>query len=82
VVLLVVPGEQFRELVQYEDLALGNKLLGNLLERAVQRMRETTLELMEERSEPSERADLLGKARTLELDAISTEERTGGDSEE
>ena len=48
-VLLVVPSEEFRRLVESEDPVMGNKLLSRLLEHAADRLQATTEELLEAR---------------------------------
>lgn len=69
VVLLVVPSEQFHQLVEVEDIELGNKILRNLLNRAASRIRETTLALLGAREGPDAKAAAVGRADTLELDS-------------
>lgn len=75
VVLLAVPSNQFRRLVESEDVQLGNKLLQNLLQHAATRIRETTLELLESRSTAEEKSQAIGTAHTLEMEATE-----GGDA--
>lgn len=69
VVLLTIPSRQFRTLVERDDVELGNKLLRNLLRHAAARIRQTTSDLLEARTEPEAKADALERAQTLELDA-------------
>lgn len=73
VVLLVVPSEQFHQLVEVEDIELGNKILRNLLNRAASRIRETTLALLGAREGPDAKAAAVGRADTLELDSDAIE---------
>lgn len=76
VVLLAVPAGQFRRLVEREDIQLGNKLLRNLLQHAAARIRETTLELLDARGRPEDKAKALGTAHTLELDVTEAAEES------
>ena len=56
--LLTVPSDQFRTLVEVDELELGNKLFRNLLREAASRIRQTNMKLLAARDGDSTSADV------------------------